>query len=370
MPNLCGHKVVTDRAHALGRAATRLEMTKCVASIACAATLLLGGCGSEGDDSETAPATGGLLTMGSQSGDDGLDSGGLETGDSGGSGMASDTSSDGGPKLDTLPADTGEGGTGESCAKVDLLFVVDNSGSMADEQAKLIANFPGFANEIQTTLADVDSYHVGVVVTDNFGLPFPDGVNNASPECRTHGALVTSNMNGNCGPFAEGHRYMTEMDDLGSAFACAANVGDQGSGYEEVAGSMLAAIGPGINAAGACNEGFIRDDALLVVVLISDENDDIESMGNPADWYALLSTLKFNEPDNVVVLSLLWDDSNGNPFGCQNATDEEYGAAIAEFTQMFTNGSIGNLCADSYQQFFSDAISVIDSACDDFTPPG
>ena len=114
----------------------------------------------------------------------------------------------------------------------------------------------------------------------------------------------------------------------------------------------------------------MRDDALLVVVLISDEDDDIESSGNPADWFSLLSTFKFNEPDNIVVLSLLWDDSNGNPGGCQDATDEEYGAEIAAFTQMFTHGSIGNLCVDSYQEFFSDAISVIDSACDDFTPPG
>src|SRR5690606_38029790 len=144
-----------------------------------------------------------------------------------------------------------DGTTGdESCAKVDLLFVIDNSGSMADEQAKLIANFPGFATEIQSALVDVESYHVGVAVTDPFNLPFPDGVNSDNPQCRTLGGLVTSNINGTCVPFAEGKRYMTQADDLAAKFACAANVGDTGSGLEQVAGSMLAAISPAINAPG------------------------------------------------------------------------------------------------------------------------
>jgi hypothetical protein len=316
------------------------------------------------------------LTSGGVSGESADGGDGVESGDTGDdsleTGVGESDEGGTGPKLDTLPNDSGEGSTGggESCAKVDLLFVIDNSGSMADEQAKLIANFPGFAQEIQETLGEVDSYHVGVTVTDNFGLPFPDGVNSDAPECRTLGALVTSNANGNCGPFAEGQRYMTQMDELGTAFACAANVGDMGSGYEEVAGAMLAGIGPALNQTGACNAGFIRDDALLVVVLISDENDDIESQGDAADWYQLVSTFKFNEPDNVVVLSLLWDDSNGNPNGCQMGTDEEFGAEISDFTQMFTHGSVGSICVDSYQQFFYDAISVIESACDDFTPPG
>lgn len=300
---------------------------------------------------------------------------GIETSaeaDASSDGIESDsgTASDDGPRLDAAIDDGSETTSGsESCAKVDLLFVIDNSGSMADEQAKLIANFPGFAAEIQSALVDVDSYHVGVVVTDNFGLPFLDGVNSDAPECRVRGGLVTSNVNGTCAPYAEGSRFMTQADDLDAKFACAANVGDTGSGYEEVAGAMLAAISPALNAPGACNAGFIRDDALLVIVMISDENDDIESMGDPADWYAKVNTFKFNKPDNVVVLSLLWDDSNGNPNNCQLTSDEEHGTAIEAFTNMFTNGSVGSVCVDSYQQFFSDAISVIDSACDEFQPP-
>src|SRR5687768_4092276 len=47
------------------------------------------------------------------------------------------------------------------CRKVDFLFVVDNSGSMAANQAQLLASFPGFIQGMQDALAGVvDSYHV------------------------------------------------------------------------------------------------------------------------------------------------------------------------------------------------------------------
>ena len=37
----------------------------------------------------------------------------------------------------------------DSCKKVDFLFVVDNSGSMSDNQLTLIANYPYFAMGVQ-----------------------------------------------------------------------------------------------------------------------------------------------------------------------------------------------------------------------------
>lgn len=325
------------------------------------AAVLALACGEpENDAMDTAPDTGIFPTDSDASG----------TSDS-----SLSSSSDDGFKLDAPPDAVTDGNSAEggdtTCQKVDILFVIDNSGSMADEQEKLVANFPIFADEIQTTLAEVNDYHVGVVSTDNYALGlFSPGINSDNPGCRVLGSLITSTNSGNCGPYVEGGRYMTEQDNLQTAFSCAGNLGDTGSGLEQVAGAMTAAIAPALNGAGSCNDGFIRDDALLVIVLISDENDDIESQGDPADWYNLVSSFKFNEPDNIVVLSLIWDDSNGNPNGCSNATDEEVGADLIAFTEMFTYGSVGSVCVDSYQTFFHDAISVIDSACDDFMPPG
>ena len=47
----------------------------------------------------------------------------------------------------------GSGGASPGCAKVDFLFVIDNSVSMKDEQDALIASFPGFIDSIKANIA-------------------------------------------------------------------------------------------------------------------------------------------------------------------------------------------------------------------------
>ena len=43
---------------------------------------------------------------------------------------------------------------------------------------------------------------------------------------------------------------------------------------------------------------------------------------------------------------------------------------LREFTQSFGYGSVGPVCAADYAPFFEAAVSVIESACDDFIPQG
>jgi len=188
-----------------------------------------------------------------------------------------------------------------------------------------------------------------------------------------------------CDPYASGLRFMTEADDLESKFACAAQVGTGGDGNERPMGALSAALSPGLSGAGNCNEGFLRDDALLVVVIITDEEDDHEgaaqacdqlpqqgSSGEPAGWFAAVTAAKGGKESSIVVLSLvgpaddpcpMLDKCNGGIAGAEVAT------RILEFTEMFTYGFVGPICAP-YGPIFEDAISVIKSACDDFDPPG
>jgi hypothetical protein len=283
-----------------------------------------------------------------------------------------------------------EGGTAESgdnmddgCAKVDLLFVIDNSGSMADEQINLVNSFPSFIDEIQTQLEDTEGYHIGIITSDLY--LFDQG-------CQQEGAMVTAtggvdSSSSVCGPYAEGHRYMTEMDDLDVAFSCAGQVGTGGDGNERPMQTMQAALSAQLNGPGGCNEGFLRDDALLVIVIITDEEDDHEvdgcaqlpqpgSNGEPAGWYAGVVAAKGGVESNIVVLSLI-GPPGPDPAQCP-ALDKcsggidgaEVANRVAAFTTMFTNGSIGRICEASYAQFFANAVSVIDSACDDFVPIG
>ena len=125
----------------------------------------------------------------------------------------------------------------------------------------------------------------------------------------------------------------------------------------------LAALGPDLAGPGACNEQFMREDALLVLVIITDEEEE-GSAGDPPEWFNAITALKGGVETNIVVLSLIGPK---NP-ACKDAA--EIGERLTEFTEMFTYGSVGQICAPSYKQFFSAAISVIDTACENFMPPG
>ena len=107
---------------------------------------------------------------------------------------------------------------------------------------------------------------------------------------------------------------MDETDALAETFACAGQVGTGGSGDEQPMYTMVLALGSAMNAPGGCDDGFLRDDALLVVVVIADEEDDHEvdacnqlpqsgSPGEPADWYNLLVAAKGGVETNVVLLA-------------------------------------------------------------------
>ena len=63
--------------------------------------------------------------------------------------------------FDVVPPDTE---VEMGCEKVDFLFVIDDSGSMIDEQEQLVASFPGFIDTIQNTLTAQD-YRIMVVDT-------------------------------------------------------------------------------------------------------------------------------------------------------------------------------------------------------------
>lgn len=205
------------------------------------------------------------------------------------------------PSLDIIPDGTAEGGGDEQCSGVDLLFVIDNSPSMSPNIENLVANFPAFIDGIQFDLEADQGYHVGITTTDEEFKQ--DGID---PECEFLGTLVEYSDAGYCGPYAQGANFMTEADDLESTFGCAADLGSGGSGKKIAAEAAMNAVGVTNSLPKGCNPGFIRDDAMLVVVIITDEEDNQEgdSLGDPEDWHAYFATRKGVET-KVVVLSIV-----------------------------------------------------------------
>jgi len=285
--------------------------------------------------------------------------GGGTTGEASDDGMTSISppSIDFGTIPDAPPVDT-------QCTMVDFLFVIDNSGSMSTHQANLIANFPTFIDGIQDTLEDVDTYQVGVVTTDTYFSNVPG--------CQTLSSLVVQSQSGGCGPYADGDNFMTESDDLATTFSCAANVGTNGSGIELTMQAAVEAVQRVDGGPGECNEGYLRDDSLLVVVIITDEYDGPgdpdggTSLGDPTTWYDDIVAARGDIAENVVVLAL----TNYAGGACPPGSLTNDGVNIVTFANMFgANGFLGGICEPDYGPIFSEAIGVIANACENYIDP-
>jgi len=252
---------------------------------------------------------------------------------------------------------------GGGCAGIDFLFVIDNSNSMAIEQGALIASFEGFINAIEGSLEEVDSFHVGVITSDEYS--------HNSNGCRSLGDLVTRTFdNGACGPFVDGNRFLTDADDLPSVFPCLADVGLGGSGAEQPISALVAAVSEEKAQPGGCNEGFIRDDSILVVVVVTDDppNDEVLDDAGPIDtsgWVPAVLAAKDDNPEAVVVIGFIpWVDG-GSCFPQWDSPN------LIDFVDAFGDQGVkAPFCAADFAPVFQSTVETIKTSCDNFTPEG
>jgi hypothetical protein len=316
------------------------------------------------------------------SGDEGTGAGSGEEGTGG---------SEEGPKYDVASQPDLDPPAG--CDKIDFLFVIDNSGSMSEEQTALIASFPGFIDHIRDHVKGQD-HHLMVTDTDvavskdQLGQQMGDQCD-PHPECcaqtcQTHetcngvpcdqltecdyvlGAGQTKDKAGEPCGIDGGVRYMVEgQDDLDGTFACVAEVGTHGNGGEKPMQAIMMAVSDELGAPAACNDGFLRDDALLVITFITDEEDG-SSIGDPGSWHDAVVAAKGGDETAVVVLGLVADGDL-----VAGTCPAPVGApTLRAFADGFTWGSWASVCEPDYAPYFADAVSVVDEACDAFEPPG
>ena len=194
---------------------------------------------------------------------------------------------------------------------VDILFVIDNSGSMGEEQANLSSSFASLINVLEDPEVDAD-YRIGITTTDN-GNPWcgstgPEAGNMRLTSCRSRpseftfeGATVIESFDEACDaqcpegwddinvqpttvdgqdepavrPWLERIDGMTNLPDgldVVQALQCFAPQGIDGCGFESHLESMQKAI----TRARDPNEdehGFLREDAILAIVHLTDEED-------------------------------------------------------------------------------------------------
>jgi hypothetical protein len=268
--------------------------------------------------------------------------------------------------------------------KIDFLFMMSGQAFMAERQEQLVDAFPKFINTIETKFADFD-YHIMVVDGDRtWGLPtcneecpnidpappcslkdvYPCEALHSITACdETLGAGTLFNA-GSVSPNAPcdvvgGHRYLTKSHpELADTFACLARRGE--SGGDRLCQALTAAVSPELNGPGGCNDGFLRDDALLVVTFVT-ASPDYDSVGTPDEWEKAVLDAKHGDANAIVMFGLVHQLSQE---WCLTYGKHPICAFISRFPYHYTESSS---IAD-YGPAFDVATDMVKEACDAFIP--
>jgi hypothetical protein len=162
---------------------------------------------------------------------------------------------------------------------LDILFVVDNSGSMADHQAQLAENFPLMMDRLSQLEGGLPNLHIGVVTSDMgttgsngligpaIGSPGAGGCAGIGDAGALRGSVAITDTFISDVSDGAGGRVVNYTGDLRDVFAGIAQVGNSGCGFEQHLAAMRGALDHPSNA------GFLRPDANLAVIIIADEDD-------------------------------------------------------------------------------------------------
>lgn len=214
----------------------------------------------------------------------------------------------------------------------DILFVVDNSCSMGDEQSSLAVNFASFVQIVEAL--DMD-YQIGVTTTDTG--------DNGQLEGTTR--IITPNT-----------------PDPAGAFASNVNLGTSGSGIEKgLDGGYLALSSPNIDP-GGYNDGFLREEAGLRLIMVSDEQEQSTLLGggDPTAYVSYFQGLKAN-PDHVII-----SDISGGLTGCSGAGGSASSGSDYVQATVATGGISASICDPNWVSTLSALAWLSQSFADTF----
>ncbi len=200
---------------------------------------------------------------------------------------------------------------------VDVLFIIDNSGSMSPKQADVAENVAGFFQWFRELELD---FHMGVITTD----------------------IVADDHRGR---LQGSPAYLTsDTPDAESRLAEAVAVGEDDMGDESGLAAMELALSEPVRSED--NAGFYRDDAFLSVIVLSDEPE--QSSRGSAHYIDFLRGLK-SDPAMIGVSAIVGDRGDGCFGQCGGMpTDAMAGDAYIDVQEAFP-GVFQSICGCDYR---------------------
>ena len=242
---------------------------------------------------------------------------------------------------------------------VDVLFVVDNSGSMGEEQSNLARNFDAFIDAADAWDSD---FQIGVVTTQIDGdVRDPAGGGSRGPgELLGNPRIITPDTPSYASVFADNVRVGT---------------GDPGTAESGLESARMALTDPVItdldapcdddcvepyacvsdptlgSGCGGYNRGFLRDDASLEIVFVSDEED--QSRADLPFFIDFFQSIKGTLNDTLFHASAIV----GPPGGCTSSAGDAVEGERYIGVAAATGGESASICDSE----FSTALESIGS---------
>ena len=231
--------------------------------------------------------------------------------------------------------------------KIDIMWMVDSSGSMAPYQDNLSDNFETFIEDFVTKGYD---YNIAVTATD--------GYKSSSLARFRDGDVYTNTSSDNSGV------YMINLltSNIVNTFKKNIKVGTAGDGYERGFQSLRKSLSDNINS----GYNFRRSSAFLAVILVGDE-EDISVKDNGSNYSSIsdyttsfqsyLDTYTGSTPGNTKynVSTITVVDINNCPGHHAGASQGNKFVSIATATQ----GVVGSICDTNFSDSLADISSRI-----------
>lgn len=225
-------------------------------------------------------------------------------------------------------------------SKVDVLFIVDNSGSMLEEQSKLSTALSSFVD----SLTDLD-WQIGITTTDISG-----GIHSTNGDIVTMEGTAAKVLNKRIPNYES--IFLNTVMAHGTPIECDTTGMNCPSGDEQPLEAMRLAV----TKRNTTNYGFFRANSDFVAIVLSDEDEKSNGRNNARTPSSVVSTVEttWGLTKMFSVFGIIVKPGDTNCFNIQTQNSGTYGTFVQSLADL-TNGVTGSICDSD----FGPALSTI-----------